>query len=91
MFFYIGVDLSDKFLDSCVTNPFGDLQKDALEKAGCEKIHMEKASGKSSNRPELGKVMNYLRESDTLVVWRLDRLGRSMKHLVELVTQMEEK
>ena len=68
-----------------------DLQKDALEKAGCEKIHVEKASGKSSNRPELGKVMNYLREGDTLVVWRLDRLGRSMKHLVELVTQMEEK
>jgi len=68
-----------------------DLQKDALEKAGCEKIHVEKASGKSSNRPELRKVMNYLREGDTLVVWRLDRLGRSMKHLVELVTQMDEK
>ena len=68
-----------------------DMQKDALEKAGCEKIHVEKASGRSSNRPELGKVMNYLREGDTLVVWRLDRLGRSMNHLVELVTQMEEK
>ena len=68
-----------------------DLQKDALEKAGCEKIHVEKASGKSSNRPELGKVMDYLREGDTLVVWRLDRLGRSMKHLIELVTEMEER
>ena len=68
-----------------------DLQKDALEKAGCEKIHVEKASGKSSNRPELGKAMSYLREGDTLVVWRLDRLGRSMKHLIELVTQMEER
>ena len=68
-----------------------DLQRDALEKAGCEKIHVEKASGKSSNRPELEKVMNYLRKGDTLVVWRLDRLGRSMKHLIELVTQMEER
>jgi DNA invertase Pin-like site-specific DNA recombinase len=68
-----------------------DLQKDALEEAGCEKIHVEKASGKSSNRPELEKVMNYLRKGDTLVVWRLDRLGRSMKHLIELVTQMEER
>ena len=68
-----------------------DLQKDALEKAGCEKIHVEKASGKSSNRPELEKAMNYLRKGDTLVVWRLDRLGRSMKHLIELITQLEEK
>lgn len=68
-----------------------DLQKDALEKARCEKIHIEKASGKSSNRPELEKVMNYLRKGDTLVVWRLDRLGRSMKHLVELITQLEER
>ncbi len=68
-----------------------DLQKDALEKAGCEKIHVEKASGKSSNRPELGKAMNYLREGDTLVVWRLDQQGRSMKHLMELITQLEEK
>ena len=68
-----------------------DLQKDALEKAGCEKIHVEKASGKSSNRPELEKAMNYLRKGDTLVVWRLDRLGRSMKHLIDLITQLEEK
>ena len=65
--------------------------KSALEKAGCENIHVEKASGKSSNRPELEKAMNYLRKGDTLVVWRLDRLGRSMKHLIELITQLEEK
>lgn len=68
-----------------------DLQKDALTEAGCEVIHVEMASGKASDRPELRKVMNYLREGDTLVVWRLDRLGRSMKHLVELVAQMDEK
>jgi len=68
-----------------------DLQKDALEKAGCEKVFVEKASGKSANRAELGKVMNFLREGDALVVWRLDRLGRSLKHLIELVTELEQR
>jgi DNA invertase Pin-like site-specific DNA recombinase len=66
-----------------------DLQKDALEKDGCEKIYVEQASGSKSSRPELEKTIEMLREGDTLVVWRLDRLGRSLKHLIELVTELE--
>ena len=67
-----------------------DLQKDALEKAGCKEIYVEQASGSKSSRPELERAIEMLREEDTLVVWRLDRLGRSLKHLIELVTELEE-
>ena len=67
-----------------------DLQKDALEKAGCERIYVERASGSSSSRPELERTIEILRQGDTLVVWRLDRLGRSLKHLIELVTELED-
>ena len=67
-----------------------DLQRDALKKAGCEKVYVEQASGSKSSRPELAKTIDMLREGDTLVVWRLDRLGRSLKHLIELVTELEE-
>ena len=66
------------------------LQKDALEKAGCEKIY-EEISGGSCLRPELERTMELLREGDTLVVWRLDRLGRSLKHLIELVTELNQR
>ena len=66
-----------------------DLQRDALEKEGCEKIYVEEASGSKSSRPELERTIEMLREGDTLVVWRLDRLGRSLKHLIELVTELE--
>ncbi|MFC1715566.1 recombinase family protein [Candidatus Poribacteria bacterium] len=66
-----------------------DLQKDALEKAGCERLYVEQASGSSSSRPELEQALEVLREGDTLVVWRLDRLGRSLKHLIELFAQLE--
>lgn len=66
------------------------LQKDALEKAGCEKIYVEQASGSRSSRPELERAIEMLRKGDLLVVWRLDRLGRSLKHLIELVTELEE-
>ena len=68
-----------------------DLQKDALEKAECKRIFVEQMSGSSSNRPELKRAMDILREGDTLVVWRLDRLGRSLKHLIELITELQEK
>jgi len=68
-----------------------DLQKDALEKAGCEKVYVEQISGGSSTRPELDKTMETLRGGDTLVVWRLDRLGRSLKHLIDLVNEMEQR
>lgn len=66
------------------------LQKDALEKAGCQVIYEDKASGKNTERPELEACLKALRSGDTLVVWRLDRLGRSLGDLVKLVTTLEE-
>ena len=68
-----------------------DLQKDALQKAGCEKIFVDEISGAKSARPGLEDAMVQLREGDVLVVWRLDRLGRSLQNLMELVAQLEEK
>ena len=68
------------------------LQKDALEKAGCEKIFCDKVSGAKSKRPGLQEVLDYLRDSqDTLVVWRLDRLGRSLKNLIEIMNLFEDR
>ena len=66
-----------------------DLQKDALRRAGCEKIIEDVASGKTENRPGLDHVRELLREGDVLVVWRLDRLGRSLKHLIEIMSELE--
>jgi len=66
-----------------------DLQRDALRQAGCERIYEEKESGGKVDRPELLRLMEALRQGDTLVVWRLDRLGRSLKHLIETVEQLE--
>ncbi|WP_445495559.1 recombinase family protein [Photorhabdus sp. SF281] len=62
-----------------------DLQKEALIKAGCEKIFEDTVSGMRSDRPGLAKAMEILRKEDTLVVWKLDRLGRSVKQLVDMV------
>ncbi|MCG8615658.1 MAG: recombinase family protein [Desulfobacterales bacterium] len=67
-----------------------NLQIDDLKKAGCEKIFQDKVSGVASARPGIKEAVSFLREGDTLVVWRLDRLGRSLKHLIELVGQFEE-
>jgi len=67
------------------------LQLDALKEAGCDKIYTEKASGKSSNRPELDKALDTLRRDDIFVVWRLDRLGRSLPHLIETVNNLKER
>lgn len=62
-----------------------DLQIDALKAAGCEKIFIEKASGAQRDRPELQAAIEYARNGDTLVVWKLDRLARSIKQLIETI------
>lgn len=67
------------------------MQTDALIKAGCEIIFTEIASGAKTDRVELEKLLTQIRKDDTLVVYKLDRLGRSLKHLLELVTQFNEK
>lgn len=66
-----------------------DLQRDALEKAGCRDIYEEKISGKQADRPELTQCLRSLREGDVLVVWRLDRLGRSLPDLVRIVGELK--
>ena len=68
-----------------------DLQTDALEKAGCSRIYTDKASGAKQSRPGLDKALEQLRLGDTLIVWRLDRLGRSLKHLIEVVEDLNAK
>ena len=68
-----------------------DLQIDALQKAGCEKIYQDELSGTKDNRPGLLKALEQLRSDDTLVVWKLDRLGRSVKSLIELVSDLNSK
>ncbi|WP_439411980.1 recombinase family protein [Enterobacter ludwigii] len=65
-----------------------DLQQDALIKAGCEKVFEDKASGTRMNRPGLVKALELLRDGDTLVIWKLDRLGRSVKQLVDMVGEL---
>ncbi len=67
------------------------LQMDALEKADCEKLFHDQISGAKTQRPGLDEALSYLRKGDVLVVWRLDRLGRSLKHLIELVNALEKR
>jgi len=67
------------------------LQLDALTQAGCERTFQDVGSGTLRHRPELAAFLDYLRSGDTLVVWRLDRLGRSLRHLVEVVAGLEER
>ena len=66
-----------------------DLQTDALTKAGCEKIFTDTAGGAKSERPGLTEALNFMREGDVLVVWKLDRLGRSLRHLIETVVAIQ--
>jgi DNA invertase Pin-like site-specific DNA recombinase len=66
-----------------------ELQRKALIDAGCEKIFDDKVSGSRSERPGLAQALGMLRNGDTLVVWKLDRLGRSVKHLVDLVGELD--
>ncbi len=67
-----------------------NLQIEALEKAGCEKIYKEKISGSTKNRPELDSMIQQFRKGDELYVWRLDRLGRSLKNIIDLVLNLSE-
>ena len=67
------------------------LQMDALKKASCERIYKDTASGAKADRPGLAEALSYVRENDMLVVWRLDRLGRSLKHLIDTVAYLQEK
>lgn len=68
-----------------------DLQKDALEKVGCEQIFTDTASGAKADRQELENVLSFLRSGDTLVVWCLDRLGRSLNHLIKTITALQQR
>jgi DNA invertase Pin-like site-specific DNA recombinase len=65
------------------------LQRDALTKAGCDRIFEEAASGAQRDRPQLIAALDYLRAGDTLIVWKLDRLARSLKQLIETVEELE--
>jgi DNA invertase Pin-like site-specific DNA recombinase len=67
------------------------LQHDALTAAGCDRIFIDKASGKLASRPALDDLLQQLRPGDTVVVWRLDRLGRSLRHLLETVASLEQR
>lgn len=66
-----------------------DLQRDALERVGCERIFEDTLSGVKAERPGLTEALAYLRAGDTLIVWRLDRLGRSLKQLIELANELK--
>jgi DNA invertase Pin-like site-specific DNA recombinase len=68
-----------------------ELQRDALAAAGCERVFHDQASGAKSERPGLTDALAYLRHGDALIVWKLDRLGRSMAHLIETVRALEAK
>ena len=78
---YVRVSTSDQNLD---------LQLDALKQVGCDKIYRDVASGAKDDRVGLSEVLNYLRKGDTLVVWRLDRLGRSLRHLIDTINQIND-
>lgn len=66
-----------------------DLQRDALKAAGCERIFEDTVSGANADRTGLAALVNVLRAGDTVVIWRLDRLGRSLKNLIQLVERLE--
>ena len=67
-----------------------DVQLDALRQAGCERIFTDKASAATTHRPGLSEAQSHLRAGDLLVVWKLDRLGRSVKRLVDLVGELNQ-
>jgi DNA invertase Pin-like site-specific DNA recombinase len=68
-----------------------DLQLDALKKAGCGRIFTDTISGAKQERRGLSEALEFMRDGDTIVVWRLDRLGRSLKHLIDTVTSLKDR
>ena len=67
-----------------------DLQEDALKRAGCEKIFSDKVSGAKKERPGMNEAISHLRAGDnTLVIWKLDRLGRSISHLIDIISRLD--
>lgn len=68
-----------------------DLQIDALKKAGCDEILTDIASGVKADRPGLRDAFRFLREGDTLIVWKLDRLGRSISHLIQMMQEIDKR
>jgi DNA invertase Pin-like site-specific DNA recombinase len=68
-----------------------DLQQDALRQAGCEQVFTDHISGAKSERPGLTQALEFGRSGDILVVWKLDRLGRSLKQLIEIVTELQKR
>lgn len=66
-----------------------DLQTDALKAAGCEKIFVEKASGGDRDRPQLKRALSFVRDGDVVCCWKLDRIGRSLMHLMEIVEDLK--
>nr|WP_206673323.1 recombinase family protein [Tepidiphilus baoligensis] len=68
-----------------------ELQREALTKAGCERIFEDRASGSRTDREGLARAIDMLRSGDTLVVWKLDRLGRSVKQLLDLVGELQQR
>lgn len=67
------------------------LQLDALQEAGCDDVFTDHASGKLASRPALDEMLARLRPGDTVVIWKLDRLGRSLRHLLEVVAHLEDR
>lgn len=68
-----------------------DLQRDALEEAGCERVFSDEMSGAKAERPGLRNAIDFAREGDVLVVWRLDRLGRSLRELFDRITELQDR
>ena len=68
-----------------------DLQTDALQRSGCDRVFTDKVSGMKAHKPQFELMMSYLRAGDTIVIWKLDRLGRSTRGLIELVEGLSQK